>query len=124
MYTFSISVLLQALIVITMSGAADHGSYRKTLLLSFAFTGAIATMLFLFVTSRVYALGALWAIVANVCLGASFVLLNAYLPVLVRWHPDLLRSVDSLVLERASLDSGAEEEVRLYLEILLLSMQC
>lgn len=87
MYTFSISVLLQALLVITMSGAADHGRYRKTLLLVFAFTGAIATMLFLPVTSNVYALGALWAIVANVCLGASFVLLNAYIPIMVRWHP-------------------------------------
>ena len=92
MYTFSVSVLLQALLVITMSGAADHGRYRKTLLLGFAFTGAVATMLFLVVTSDVFALGALWAIVVNVCLGASFVLLNAYLPLLVRWHPEVLQS--------------------------------
>ncbi|KAK4984789.1 Autophagy protein 22 [Elasticomyces elasticus] len=65
MYTFSISVLLQALLVITMSGAADHGRYRKTLLLVFAFTGALTTMLFLPVTSSVYLLGSLLAIVGN-----------------------------------------------------------
>ncbi|KAK8222028.1 Autophagy protein 22 [Zalaria obscura] len=86
MYTFSISVLLQALLVITMSGAADHGRYRKTLLLVFGFAGAIATMLFLAATSRVYLLGALWAIIGNVCFGASFVLLNSFLPLLQRFR--------------------------------------
>ena len=87
MYTFSISVLLQALLVVTMSGAADHGRYRKTLLITFALTGSVATMMFLPVTPAVYLLGSLWAIVGNVCFGASFVLLNSFLPVLVRHHP-------------------------------------
>ncbi|RMY75818.1 hypothetical protein D0863_02355 [Hortaea werneckii] len=77
MYTFSISVLLQALVVVTMSGAADHGRYRKALLVTFALTGSIATMLFLPVTPAVYWLGSLWAMVGNVCIGASFVLLNS-----------------------------------------------
>ena len=86
MYTFSISVLLQALVVVTMSGAADHGRYRKTLLIAFAVIGSLATMGFLFVTPRVFWLGALWAVVGNVGFGASFVLLNSFLPLLVRWH--------------------------------------
>lgn len=90
MYTFSVSVALQALIVITMSGAADHGRYRKSLLLSFAVVGAVALMCFLPLHSSVYALGALLAITANVCLGAATVLMNAYLPLLVRWHPTVL----------------------------------
>nr|POE98253.1 autophagy-related protein 22-2 [Quercus suber] len=89
MYTFSVSVLLQALVVVTMSGAADHGRYRKSLLLGFAVTGALATMLFLPVTPNVYLLGSLCAIVGNVCFGASFVLLNSMLPLLVRHHPSL-----------------------------------
>lgn len=72
-----------------MSGAADHGRYRKTLLLSFAFTGAVATMLFLPVTSSVYLLASLWAIIGNVCFGASFVLLNSFLPILVRYSPEI-----------------------------------
>ncbi|KKK20933.1 hypothetical protein P175DRAFT_0460639 [Aspergillus ochraceoroseus IBT 24754] len=91
MYTFSVSVLVQAVLIISMSGAADHGSYRKTLLVIFAFIGSISTMLFLPVTPAVYLLGALLAIVANTCLGASFVLLNSFLPLLVRHHPSLLK---------------------------------
>ena len=89
MYTFSISVLIQALLIISMSGAADHGRYRKSLLLSFAFTGAVATMLFLAVIPKVYPLGAILAIISNTCFGASFVLLNSFLPVLVRRHPSI-----------------------------------
>ena len=87
MYTFSISVFLQALLIISMSGAADHGRFRKTLLLTFAFTGAVATMLFLPLTPNVYLLAALLAVIGNVCHGASNVLLNSFLPLLVRYHP-------------------------------------
>ncbi|MCJ1356070.1 MAG: Autophagy protein 22 [Icmadophila ericetorum] len=89
MYTFSLSVLVQAIVIISMSGAADHGDYRKTLLLAFAFLGATATMLFLPVVPQVYLIGAVLAIIANTCFGASFVLLNSFLPVLVRQHPSV-----------------------------------
>ena len=89
MYTFSISVLIQALIIISMSGAADHGRSRKTFLIAFAVTGAVSTMLFLPVVPKVYLLGALLAIVANTCFGASFALLNSFLPLLVRHHPSV-----------------------------------
>ncbi|EEH43027.1 uncharacterized protein PADG_07847 [Paracoccidioides brasiliensis Pb18] len=89
MYTFSVSVLVQSLLIISMSGAADHGVYRKTYLLVFAVVGAVSTMLFLAVVPQVYLLGALLAIVANTCFGASFVLLNSFLPLLVRHHPSI-----------------------------------
>ncbi|KAJ4348404.1 Autophagy protein 22 [Didymosphaeria variabile] len=87
MYTFSISVLIQALLIISMSGAADHGRFRKTFLLWFAFIGSTATMLFLPIVPKIYVLGAVLAIIANTCFGASFVLLNSFLPLLVRFHP-------------------------------------
>lgn len=87
MYTFSISVFIQSLVIISMSGAADHGIYRKRLLLFFAFSGAVATMLFIAIVPQVYLLGGLLAIISNVCFGASFVLLNSFLPLLVRHHP-------------------------------------
>lgn len=90
MYTFSVSVLVQSLLIISMSGAADHGSYRKLLLVAFAFIGSVSTMLFLSVVPKVYLLGGLFAIIANTCFGASFVLLNSFLPLLVRHHPALL----------------------------------
>jgi UMF1 family MFS transporter len=44
-------------------------------------------MLFLPVVPKVYLLGAVLAIVANTCFGASFVLLNSFLPLMVRFHP-------------------------------------
>lgn len=72
-----------------MSGAADHGTYRKKLLVLFAFIGSIATMLFIAVVPKVYLLGGLLAIISNTCFGASFVLLNSFLPVLVHHHPSL-----------------------------------
>lgn len=89
MYTFSFSVLIQALLLISVSAAADHGRYRKTLLLAFAFAGSIATMLFIFVTANVFYLAALLAVIANTCIGSSFVLLNSFLPLLVRHHPQV-----------------------------------
>jgi MFS transporter, UMF1 family len=87
MYTFSLSVLLQAILVVSISCAADHGNYRKRLLLFFAFSGAVAMMLYLPIVPKVYLLGALLAIISNTCFGASFVLLNSFLPLLVRHHP-------------------------------------
>lgn len=95
-----------------MSGAADHGHYRKSLLLSFAFTGAVATMLFLAVTPKVYPLGAILAIISNTCFGASFVLLNSFLPVLVRRHPSIQATgFDRLgCSEGPSLEQTASEE--------------
>ncbi|TVY54968.1 Autophagy-related protein 22 [Lachnellula cervina] len=87
MYTFSLSVLFQAILVVSISCAADHGNYRKRLLLFFAFAGSIATMLFLPIVPKVYLLGALLAMISNTCFGASFVLLNSFLPLLVRHHP-------------------------------------
>lgn len=89
MYTFSISVLVQSFLIISISAAADHGNYRKKLLLSFAFIGSTATMLFLAVVPKVYILGALLAIISNTSFGASFVLLNSFLPLLVRHHPSV-----------------------------------
>ena len=44
-------------------------------------------MLFLFMSANVFYLAALLAIIANTCIGSSFVLLNSFLPLLVRFHP-------------------------------------
>ncbi|KAL5627628.1 hypothetical protein BROUX41_003781 [Berkeleyomyces rouxiae] len=89
MYTFSASVLLQALVVVSISCAADHGTGRKRMLLGFAALGGLSVMSFLFVTSRTYLLGAALTVISNTSFGASFVLLNSFLPLLVRNHPDI-----------------------------------
>lgn len=90
MYTFSISVLVQALLVVSISSAADHGQYRKKLLLGFAWIGSSSVMLYIFISKNLYVLGAVLAIISNVAFGASFVLLNSFLPLLVRNHPRVL----------------------------------
>jgi UMF1 family MFS transporter len=91
MYVFSVSVLLQALLVVSISCAADHGNYRKKLLLGFGWIGSFSVMAFLFVSKETYLVGALLTIISNVSFGASFVLLNSFLPLLVRYHPDVLQ---------------------------------
>ncbi|KAL1594949.1 Autophagy protein 22 [Nothophoma quercina] len=116
MYTFSISVLIQALLIISMSGAADHGRFRKRFLLWFAFIGSTATMLFLPVVPSVYLLGALLAIIANTCFGASFVLLNSFLPLLVRFHPTVRYAVSNEASSTDDYDDDVEnlsDEARL-----------
>ncbi|OQO04327.1 hypothetical protein B0A48_10938 [Cryoendolithus antarcticus] len=89
LYTFSFAVFLQALVLITFSPVADYGTRRKRLLLVFAFTGAIATMLYAFVVPQVYLLGSLLTIVGVICLGCTFVLLNSFLPLLAARHPNV-----------------------------------
>ena len=51
-------------------------------------------MLFIVVVPSIYMLGALLAIISNTCFGASFVLLNSFLPLLVRHHPSIQNDND------------------------------
>lgn len=90
-----------------MSGAADHGRYRKSLLLSFAFAGAAATMLFLPINPSLLILGALLAILGNTCFGAANVLMNSFLPLLVRHHPEVQNGH-----KRRSADQGSPGAMR------------
>ncbi|KAG8756507.1 Autophagy protein 22 [Ceratobasidium sp. 428] len=109
MYTFSVSVLLQSLVIVSMSGAADHGSYRKKLLLLFAVLGSVSTMLFIVVRPGAYPLAALWTVLSNVSFGASFVLLNAFLPVLVRNHPVVQSQHKTSILTDDDMDDPQTE---------------
>ncbi|KAI1176196.1 MFS general substrate transporter [Nemania sp. FL0916] len=99
MYTFSVSVLLQALLVVSISCAADHGNHRKRLLLIFAWTGSLCVMCYIFISKEIYLLGGLLAIISNTSFGASFVLLNSFLPLLVRHHPLIQGSASGFPVE-------------------------
>ncbi|KAK6503258.1 Autophagy protein 22 [Arthrobotrys musiformis] len=114
MYTFSLSVMFQALVIISMSGAADHGRYRKQLLLIFAYIGAIACVLMIFVNAQWVGTASLLAQIGNVTFGASYVLMNSFLPLIVRNHPSLRNpeSEPQTRLPNADLDDediGAED---------------
>ncbi|KIJ62467.1 hypothetical protein HYDPIDRAFT_64175, partial [Hydnomerulius pinastri MD-312] len=94
LYVYSISVALQALTVISMGSVADRRETRKPLLLTFAFMGASAAMLFLLLSSSspLWILSAVFAICANVGFGASTVAMNAYLPSLASDSPEVLQA--------------------------------
>ncbi|ESZ99119.1 hypothetical protein SBOR_0529 [Sclerotinia borealis F-4128] len=87
MYTFSASVFMQALALVSVSSVADHGTWRKKLLAGFGFTGSVSAMLFLLVVPQIFVVGSLLTVICVVCLGCSFVILNSYLPLLVLNHP-------------------------------------
>ncbi|KAI9463778.1 autophagy-type protein 22 [Russula earlei] len=82
LYTYSVSVALQALTVISMGGIADRASYRKPLLFGFAALGSLSALSFFLLpsSSPIWPLSGLLAILANIGFGASIVVLNAYLP--------------------------------------------
>jgi len=109
MYVTSLSVLLQAIVVISMSGFADRGSHRKRLLLAVSITGVFTLFSFSIINSSVLVFAAVLAIVINVCLGCSLVLVNAYLPVLVRKHPTILETRIELE-SRAALPNDEQEQ--------------
>ncbi|KAI8943060.1 hypothetical protein NX059_001097 [Plenodomus lindquistii] len=89
MYTSSAAVLLQALVLICFSSFADHGPYRKKMLLTFAYIGSIASCAFIFITPSTFYLAPFLVIAGVTSLGCSFVLLNAFLPLLAAKHPDV-----------------------------------
>jgi len=67
-------------------------------LLSFAFAGAISAMVFFVLpsSSPIWQIASLLAIVSNVCFGASFVALNAYLPSLARNSEEVTKAAAAL----------------------------
>lgn len=108
LYTFSLSVLVQTLVVISMSGAADRGKFRKKLLVWFAVIGAFSTCGFVAVTQTHYMVCAILAIISNSAFGAVSVCGNSFLPVIIRNHPDVLEAAKKVkqLLAAASKDDN------------------
>lgn len=98
LYVKSIGVALQALVVISMGGIADHPPHRKKILLVCAFIGAAAAITFLVLPSKssVWLLCVPLAVLANIGFGASIVALNAYLPMLAQESEDVMRCKNEL----------------------------
>lgn len=89
LYTFSISVLVQTIVVISMSGAADRGSHRKQLLIFFGIFGGISTMFYWNVKPDGYYMASILAIFANSAFGGVNVCGNSFLSVLVNNYEKL-----------------------------------
>lgn len=87
LYTFSLSVLMQTLCVLTISGIADNSNYKKILMVSIGVIGSITTMLFFVLNSNNYYLASVLAILANCSFGCINVLMNSYLSMLIKHYP-------------------------------------
>jgi UMF1 family MFS transporter len=79
-YLVSLSVLLTVLVLPVMGAVADRSAHKKRLMATAAFLGAAATTGMVFVTGDRYLLGGALFLVANICLGASVVVYNSFLP--------------------------------------------
>src|SRR5260221_149013 len=77
----SLSVLLQAFLLPVLGAAADYSSRKKRLLMLTGYTGAAATSLLYFVGAGLdFRWGGLLFVIANLSLGATTVVYNAFLP--------------------------------------------
>ncbi len=79
-YMVSLSVLLQVFFLPVLGAIADYSHAKKGMLATFAYIGAIATMLMYFLDGNRYFLGGLLFLIANLSFGASIVFYNAFLP--------------------------------------------
>ena len=90
-FAVSFSVVLQVIFLPLLGAIADHTALKKRMLLAFAYTGALATILLFFIrgdmpllgTSGAVLLGSLLLIIANLAFGAAIVFYNSFLPQIV-----------------------------------------
>jgi len=75
-----------------------------------SYTGSLASCLFIFISPSLYYLAPILVIVGVSSLGCSFVLLNAFLPLLVAHHPDNSMG-KSLSSSSSSSDSTSDHEL-------------
>jgi UMF1 family MFS transporter len=75
----SVAVVLQALALPILGSIADYSHLKKKMMAVFCYTGVAATCLMFFVTGRLYWLGGILFIVANLSFGAAVVFYNGFL---------------------------------------------
>lgn len=76
----TLSVLLQVVTLPVVGALADRSTSKRRLLALFAYSGALATMLLVFVRDGRFLLGGALFVLANLAFGASVVVYNAFLP--------------------------------------------
>ena len=76
----AVAVLSQVLLLPVVGAIADYSNLKKRLMAAFCYTGVAATCLLFFVTGKLYLLGGLLFVVANLCFGGAIVIYNSFLP--------------------------------------------
>ncbi len=75
----SVSVFLHLFLLPVLGGIADYTNLKRRLVGMFCAFGSIATVSLYVVEGENYLVGGLLYIIANMCLGASVILYNAFL---------------------------------------------
>ncbi|HYE14373.1 MAG TPA: MFS transporter, partial [Pyrinomonadaceae bacterium] len=76
----AVAVGSQVLLLPVVGAVADYSHMKKRLMAAFCYTGVAATCLLFFVTGKLYILGGVLFVVANLCFGGAVVLYNSFLP--------------------------------------------
>ena len=79
----TVAVASQAILLPIVGALADYSNLKKRLMAVFCYTGVAATCLMFFVTGKLYLLGGVLFVVANLCFGGAIVLYNSFLPEIV-----------------------------------------
>ena len=115
-FCVSVSVALQVLFLPILGTIADYSHLKKQMMLTFAYTGAIAAILLFLVQGNLIVLGGILFIVANLAFGAAIVFYNAFLPDIA--GPDERDSVSSRGFAFGYLGGG----ILLLLNLILVSV--
>src|SRR5712691_5571536 len=75
----SVAVFLQIFLLPTLGAVADYSNLKKKMMALFCYIGVAATCLMFFVVGRLYLLGGLLFIIANLSFGATIVFYNGFL---------------------------------------------
>ena len=79
----AVAVGSQVLLLPIVGAIADYSDLKKRLMAVFCYTGVAATCLLFFVTGKLYLLGGVLFVVANLSFGGAIVLYNSFLPEIV-----------------------------------------
>jgi MFS transporter, UMF1 family len=79
-YCVSVAVFLQVFLLPVLGAIADYSTLKKRMMAVFCYLGVAATCLMFFITGRLYVLGGVLFILANLSFGAAIVFYNSYLP--------------------------------------------
>ena len=116
-FVVSISSIVQVVVFITVGAWADYGTLRHRSLLVATVVACVSTMLFLVVGEpSAYWVAALLLIVSNVAYGVTVVFYNAYLPLLVDDHPDVVAAKAALTASKSDATEEAFHETREHVE--------
>lgn len=79
----AVAVGSQVLLLPVVGAIADYSNLKKRLMAVFCYIGVAATCLMFFVTGKLYLLGGVLFVVANLAYGGAIVLYNSFLPEIV-----------------------------------------